>query len=115
MLLDDDALMLYIKSKMLMQKGYEVSTSPNAVDIITQVVKYDPDVIIMDHNMPMISGVDAIKQLKADARTNNIPVIFFSLVDNITELAKEAGADAYASKACRTDDIITIIERLVKK
>ncbi len=115
MLLDDDALMLYIKSKMLMQKGYEVCTSPNAVDIITQVSRYEPDVIIMDHNMPLISGVEAIKQLKADVRTNKIPVIFFSLVDNITELAKEAGADAFASKACSTDDIITIVERLVKK
>jgi len=103
LIVDDDILTVHIQKKILMSRGYEVFTSNTAVNIFGIVAKYEPDLIIMDHNLPLVSGAEATKQLKANAQTAAIPVIYFSSALDIELLAKLAGSDAYVSKADHGD------------
>jgi CheY-like chemotaxis protein len=64
LIIDDDPMTLRIISTVLSRKGYPVFTSQTAVDVFNTVEKYDPDVILMDYDMPVVSGVYAIIQLK---------------------------------------------------
>ena len=59
-----------------------------------------PDVILMDIQMPVISGFDAIKILRGDAKTDGIKIIAVTAraTEKDRKLCMDAGADAYLSK-----------------
>ncbi len=116
--IDDNASTLKIIGKILTYRGYEVQTGISAVDILTIVKSFQPDMILIDHYMPDITGKEAIKLLKADELTKNIPVIFFSTFESLDVLAKETGADAFVSKDSPVEyltDSIAALEKLNAK
>jgi DNA-binding response OmpR family regulator len=57
-----------------------------------------PDLIILDKQLPGISGLEACKRLKANADTKIIPVIMISALSGVREAALLAGADDYIEK-----------------
>ena len=69
----------------------------------------------MDHYMPEMTGKQAIRQLKANVLTHDVPVIYFSTYASLDVLAKEAGADAFVSKASSTELLTDCIESLTKQ
>jgi len=116
--IDDNASTLKIIGKILTYRGYEVQTGISAVDILDMVKSFQPDLILIDHYMPDMTGKEAIKILKADELTKNIPVIFFSTFESLDVLAKESGADAFVSKDSPVEyltDSIAALEKLNAK
>ena len=113
LVVDDDALASFIQKKALTALGYEVVLSNNAVSIISLTETLQPDLIIMDHNMPLVSGLEATKLLKAHSPTAAIPLIYFSSALDIEQLARQAGADAFVSKADSKDHMAQVIALLL--
>lgn len=62
----------------LRQKGALVHLATNGLEGIRKALLIRPDMILMDVHMPVCDGLSACRQLQADARTSNIPVIFLS-------------------------------------
>jgi DNA-binding response OmpR family regulator len=93
MIFDDDTDLLEICALILTAKNYEVILRDRCSEIINDVSVHQPDVILMDNWIPDIGGVKAIRLLKSYPQYANIPVIFFSANNNVSDLAKEAGAD----------------------
>jgi len=115
LLVDDDGFMLTMVGRLLSARGFNVTVADTAVAILDTVAEYTPDVIIMDNEMPVVSGHQAILELKSNSNTRGIPIIYFSSVYNLAELARNAGADAYLSKTDildNIDDIIRLIDQL---
>lgn len=108
---DDNKELLELCTIILEDAGYQIKTSLTSNNIIQQVLAYPPDIIFMDNWLPDISGIDATKELKANSDLKHIPVIYFSANNNVSDLAKEAGADDYLSKPF---DIVAL-EEIVKK
>ena len=108
---DDNEELLELCTIILEDAGYQIKTSLTSNNITQQVSEYKPDIIFMDNWLPDISGIEATKELKANDDLRHIPVIYFSANNNVSELAKEAGADDYLSKPF---DIIAL-EEIVKK
>ena len=108
---DDNKDLLELCTIVLEEAGYHIKTSTTSNDIIQQVIEYQPDIIFVDNWLPDVSGIEATRQLKADEDLNNIPVIYFSANNNVSALAKEAGADDYLSKPFD----ISSLEDIVKK
>jgi CheY-like chemotaxis protein len=106
LLIDDEEILLHIIGRIISRAGFEVFRSNTAVDVLTTVGKYSPDLILMDDIMPSVAGVEATKRIKASERHQSIPVIFLSLSSRIAELAYDAGADAYVVK---TDAFVHLI------
>jgi two-component system cell cycle response regulator DivK len=115
LLVDDDALLLRTVGRILLQRGYDVYTSGTATGIVNTVIKCEPDVILMDHYMPEMSGKQAIKMLRANELTRNVPVIYFSTYASLDVLSKDAGADAFVSKASPIENLIDSIDSLAKQ
>ena len=90
---DDDTDLLEICSLILTARNFEVILRDRCTDIINDIVKHQPDVILMDNWIPDIGGVKAVRLLKSYPELMHIPVIFFSANNNVSELATEAGAD----------------------
>ncbi len=115
LIFDDDFTTLKIQSKILSRMGYQVFTCDTAVDIFNTIEKYAPDVILMDHEMPLMTGIEAIKHLKANILSQPIPIILFSLYEHLADQAINAGAALYVSKASSFDRLTDAINSLVSR
>jgi putative two-component system response regulator len=76
-LVDDNPSNLRTGKNVLMEK-YEVYTAPSAAKLFDILADITPALILLDIEMPEMNGYEAIKTLKADEKTKNIPVIFLT-------------------------------------
>jgi putative two-component system response regulator len=76
-LVDDSVTNLRIGSKILIKK-YDVFTVPSAAKLFQVLEKITPDLILLDIDMPVMNGHEAIRILKANEQSRRIPVIFLS-------------------------------------
>ena len=72
-----------------------------------------PDLILMDVQLPKMSGLDATRALKADARTSHIPVIVITsfALSGDREKAAEAGAVSYLAKPYSPRELLTLVRQ----
>lgn len=88
--------------------GFSVDEARNGYDAIQKATEVQPDLILMDLWMPVVDGIEATRQLKADSRTSHVPVLAVSAQthapDSSTALA--VGADAFLAKPCDPDRLL---------
>ena len=75
LVVEDDRLSLIVLRQLLTAQGYEILHSSEGWDGINRARNEQPDLIVMDINLPDISGLDATLLLKQDDQTKNIPII----------------------------------------
>jgi DNA-binding response OmpR family regulator/DNA-binding CsgD family transcriptional regulator len=92
LIIDDDPKQLKILTGSLIEfnPGYRLLIATNGKSGIDIAIKNKPDLILMDWEMPVMNGVEAIRQLKAADETKSIPVIMVTGTHNETEKLKEA-------------------------
>ncbi|HEY7860139.1 MAG: response regulator [Gemmatimonadales bacterium] len=97
---DDDPLMTSILSSTLSTRGYTVTIARDAMQAVMFAVQQQPDVVLLDINMPAGTGLGALKRLKASARTSGIPVVVLSGSTDLTLPAtvRSEGAKAFFKK-----------------
>ncbi|HET6498732.1 MAG TPA: response regulator [Coriobacteriia bacterium] len=78
LVVDDEPDIVRLVSFSLQRNGHEVLQATDAVSGIQLATQMLPDLILMDVMMPVMSGYDALDQLKADPATRDIPVIMLS-------------------------------------
>ena len=111
LLIDDDYDHLLTCSLILKRRGYEALTLAGCERmeyLITAVETFRPGLILLDHDMRCICGMDLTRMLKSHGEFKKIPVVYFSQRDDIVRLAKQAGADAYLRKPFNVDGLIDI-------
>src|SRR5882672_8458159 len=81
LLVDDcqDTRELY--AEYLELSGFDVKEAEDGIVAIDEAVRVRPDVIVMDMSLPRLDGREAARQLRADARTRNIPLVLISGYD----------------------------------
>ncbi|MCL4638829.1 MULTISPECIES: response regulator [Olivibacter] len=115
LILDDDEDILYFCSVVFENLDFEVISSPHSKDIIEQVEKANPDIILIDNWIPGLGGVKGTQTLKATSHLKDIPVIIFSANSNLPTLAEEAGADSYLRKPFDLDELENLALSLLQK
>ena len=107
MLVDDNPANLRV-GKNILTEHYIVATAPSAEKMFALLENNIPALILLDIDMPVMSGYEAIKVLKTKAETKKIPVIFLSgkteLNDQLEGIA--LGADDYITKPFEPDNLI---------
>ena len=111
---DDDKEILEVVDLILSSTGWEVVTSENVVDIIDQVAKSNPTVIIMDNWIPDTGGIVATQKIKSHPKFRTIPVIYSTANDNIADLAAQAGAELSIGKPFDLDEFEKTMERALQ-
>ena len=88
------------------------SSSPNALEAAVAIIASQPDVVIMDINMPGMSGIDCIKKIKDDCPATQFMI--FTIYDNDEKIfdALAAGASGYILKRTPAEKIIEAIKEL---
>lgn len=100
-IVDDEALNIRVARKYLRSWGFEhVESTSEALQAITRIHQENPDLILLDVMMPGVSGIDLLRQLRADVRTRHLPVIILTAFvdDELRHTALELGANDFLSK-----------------
>lgn len=114
LIVDDYADALDIWEIYLTAAGYRVSTAIDGASAIAKAHQLLPDLIVLDLELPGISGFEAARALRSDAETADIPLIAATGYSHLRQLdlAREVGFDAVVVKPCDPDMLIAEIERL---
>jgi CheY-like chemotaxis protein len=75
LVIDDEPALLELLTMTLLQEGFKVLRTPNGRKGVELAAKYHPDVIILDFTMPEFDGAKVVEQLRAHARTKDIPIL----------------------------------------
>lgn len=110
---DDDLGILEMLELLLEDDGYRVITEPNSIHVLKRIEAELPDLILLDIWMPVISGDQILKVLKASQLTNKIPVLMYSASTDGKIIAELAGADGFISKPFDLADLLSDIESLL--
>jgi CheY-like chemotaxis protein len=94
---DDDEAIVDSISAILDMSGYEVLFVNDGTSVM-QAVKAQPDLILLDIQMPGHDGQAVCRQLKRQASTKDIPVIIVSASMDVRDKAQQVGADDYLEK-----------------
>ena len=114
---DDSRLIRGIIEKTVASIGFEAAQASNgkeALDILEADGK-DINIVLLDWNMPIMSGIDVIKSMRRDDRFKKIPVLMISTEsedDRIKEVIN-AGAQGYLTKPFTGDKLIEAIKNIL--
>jgi CheY-like chemotaxis protein len=101
LVVDDDTDSREVAAEWLALAGFEVSEAEDGLGAIARAVERKPDLILMDLEMPLMGGVEAIRRLKSDVRTRAIPIVVLSANANEDHAkAQRAGCTASLLKPC---------------
>ena len=100
LIVEDNELNMKLFNDLLQAHGYDTVQTKDGKDAVELARSHRPDLIVMDIQMPEISGLEIARALKADARLRHIPIIAVTsyALDGEEGRAEEAGCDAYFSK-----------------
>ncbi|BAT52164.1 two-component hybrid sensor and regulator [Nostoc sp. NIES-3756] len=115
LVVDDTPDNLRLLSAMLTAQGFEVRKALNGKMALTACQMVLPDVILLDISMPDMDGYQICQQLKADAHTCDIPVIFISAFDDVLDKVKafDVGGVDYITKPFHGAEVIIRIENQI--
>lgn len=111
---DDNLFMLH---RRLGRAGFEVKVATNGAEAVKWAKTLQPDLIVMDLNLPGLDGWEATRRLKAQAETKHIPVVVLSANSSPKdrERAIAAGCDAYETKPTDFDQLLEVIRSLLAR
>ena len=109
---DDSETVLLMLQRRLEMSGYEVVTAKDGQEALDQAKSENPDLILLDAMMPRMSGVEALRELRASG--SKIPVLIISAHLDAQEPERmiEAGANGCVPKPFEWDELIARIEEL---
>ena len=97
---DDDATHRKVIQKVLEESGFRVITAPNGKDAIDQVATFNPDVILLDVEMPEMDGFSVCEIIRARKADREIPIFIITSRDDpeSVERAYKVGATDFLTK-----------------
>lgn len=100
LIVEDNELNLKLFGDLLRAHGYETEPVRDGREAVERARAFRPDLTIMDIQLPHISGIDLIEQLKSDEALKAIPIIAVTAyaAKGDEERIREAGAEGYVSK-----------------
>ena len=108
---DDDQEILLLCKAILSKYDFVVETLSTCENILTDIQKLYPDIILMDLWIPQIGGEKAIEIIKQNETTKQLPVLIFSANADIKEISEKVNADGYIEKPFSISSFIETIKK----
>ena len=117
LIVEDNDKNLKLVRDVLQAKGFTTLEAGNAEDGIRLAGERNPDLILMDIHLPGMSGVDALKVLRADTATARIPIaaVTASVMQQDRAMIMDAGFDAYVSKPISLKEFLDTVRTLLER
>lgn len=117
LLVDDYPDALEIWGLYLRSIGYHVDTAEDGLSALEQAHRLHPDIIVLDLELPGITGFEAAVRLRAAADTRDIPLIAATGYSHVRQLdqARDSGFDSVVVKPCEPAALVAEIDRLLER
>ena len=115
LIIEDNELNMKLVHDVLEAHGYATIGASEGALALPLARQHRPDLILMDLQLPDMSGLDAVRQLKADTQTQAIPVIAvtaFAMVGD-KDKALVGGCDGYVAKPIKLQDFLGVVKRFI--
>ena len=115
LIVEDNELNMKLFHDLLEAHGYGTLGTRNGIEALDLARKHRPDLILMDIQLPEVSGLEVTKWLKDDPELKVIPVVAVTAFDTygIREAALEAGCNAYLLKPLGLEELESVIAELL--
>lgn len=115
LIVEDNAANMKLSSLLLRRAGHDVLAAVDAEAGLLAARADNPDLILMDIQLPGMDGLAATTLLKGDPRTSGIPIIALTAMamKHDEERTQLAGCDAYIAKPLRYQDLYDAIDKLL--
>ena len=117
LVVDDDPGLLLAVSDTLRAEGYDVATARRGADALVRVAEALPDLIISDIRMPGMDGYQLVRNLRSNARTRLVPIVFLSAKDETGDRIQgfRSGVDAYIIKPFEPEELTAIVAAILNR
>lgn len=101
----------------IFEEDYRVSCCEDGITCLANAPELQPDLILLDVNMPQMDGYEVCRRLKAEPRTALIPVVFVTALASPEQRLKgyEAGAEDYVTKPFVDEIIVEIVTKVLER
>ena len=119
LIVDDSRPIRRIESEILRELGFDTCEACHGKQALERLQSAPlPDVVLVDWNMPEMTGVEFVRRARAIERTRRIPMVMVTsekTVAKIEEALDQAGADAFISKPFTVEEMQQKLQKLVEK
>ncbi len=100
-------------TRRLERRGYQVFTAVNGADAMEQAQRCAPDLILMDVSMPVMSGIEATRALRAMPKLASVKIVALTAhaMESTRRECLDAGCDDFATKPVDFAGLIALIEK----
>ena len=115
LIVEDNDKNMKLARDVLRHKGYQTLEAVTGEEGVKLAKDETPDLVLMDIQLPGINGIEAFKQLRADAKTAGIPVVALTASVTPTDRSQitAAGFDAFIGKPINLKEFLETVKRLV--
>lgn len=113
LIVEDNVLNMKLFNDLLEAHGYAVFQAMDGLEALRLARQHRPDLILMDIQLPEISGLEVTKRLKADEELRSIPVIAVTAfaMKGDEEKIRQAGCDGYLTKPISIAGFLQVVEQ----
>ena len=110
--MDDEFASLEVLALLLKGEGFEVLTASNGEEALARLADATVDLVITDYKMPKMDGSELCRQLLADVRLANIPVIFSSATYR-QDVPRPSNVTAFFSKPLLFRELLRTVHQIL--
>ena len=98
---------------LLTREGLRVSHAADGAAALVLLRQDPPDLVILDHMLPGMSGLEILTAVRADPESRNLPVMMLTARGRDREMAEEAGADRFMTKPFSNAEILAEVRAML--
>jgi two-component system, cell cycle response regulator DivK len=113
LVVEDNEKNMKLFRDVLLAAGYRTLEATTGEEAVAVATEHSPDLVLMDIQLPDIGGVEALGRLRADGRTESLPVLALTAqaMEGDRERFLAAGFDGYLSKPVNVVDLVATVAR----
>ncbi|UCC68067.1 MAG: response regulator [Armatimonadota bacterium] len=116
LVVDDEPNVVNVIGDALTREGFSVLSARDGAECLQKVESEQPDLVILDVNMPVMNGFKVLHALREREDTRNLPVVMLTVREQRGDVLAgwTAGADLYFTKPCNMKDLVAGVRRLLQ-
>lgn len=113
MVVDDSLTVRRVTQRLLLREGYRVVLAKDGLEALERLAQERPAVLLSDIEMPRMDGFDLVRNVRADARLADLPIVMITsrIAQKHRDYAAELGVDHYLGKPYSEEDLLALVSR----
>ena len=116
LVVDDSPTERHVLNDMLTKAGYEVVSCESGEDAIVKAKHIKPDLILMDVEMPRMTGIEACRELRRNDTTRNTPIVLLTMRDEreAVKAGFDSGCSEYLLKPLTEEKLRVVLDKYLR-